>query len=75
MKLERARSKILDLWRNQKNTCEKDDYTTFFQSVRSFYDNIKRNNKELLSFNHLGDKWQVVNRWIHEYENEGQLNS
>ena len=73
MKLERARSRILDLWRVEKKTWEQDDYTTFFQSARSFYDKLKRNNAEVLAFSSLGDKWQVINRWLHEYE--GYLSS
>ena len=73
MKLERARARILDLWRIEKKTWEQDDYTTFFQSARSFYDKLKRNNAEVLAFRNLGDKWQVVNRWIHEHE--GYFNS
>ena len=68
MKLEHARERVLGLWRNEKKTWRKDDYTTFFQAARAFYDKIKRNNREVLDFRNLGDKWQIINRWIHEYE-------
>lgn len=68
MTLERAKTGILDLWRVEKKTWAEDDYTGFFRSARAFYDKLSRKNTDLLSFNWLGDKWQVVSRWLHEYE-------
>ena len=68
MTLEHAKTGILDLWRSEKKTWKEDDYTAFFRSARSFYDKLNRKNADLLSFNWLGDKWQVVSRWLHEYE-------
>jgi hypothetical protein len=68
MKLEHAKTRILDLWRTEKKTWKEGDYISFFQSARSFYDKLNGKNADLLSFNWLGDKWQVVSRWIHEYE-------
>lgn len=73
MKLERARTKILALWLLEEKTWEQDDYTTFFQSARSFYDKLERQKADVLGFRNLGDRWQVVNRWIHEHE--GYFNS
>ena len=68
MKLERARIRILALWLLEEKTWEQDNYTTFFQSSRSFYDKLERHNADVLGFRNLGDRWQVVNRWIHEHE-------
>ncbi len=68
MKLELAKTRILDLWRIEKKTWQDDDYIAFFQTARGFYDRLSRKNAELLSFSWLGDKWQVISRWIHEYE-------
>jgi len=68
MKLEHARERVLDLWRSEYNSLNKDDYIGFFQAISSFYDRLIQNNSELLTFNCLGDKWQIINRWIHEYE-------
>ena len=76
MKLEQARSRVLDLWVAERDdVVNHDDYVTFFQSVRSFYDMLMRNNTEVLAFNFLGDKWQIVNRWIYDYENNEPYNS
>ena len=68
MKMKGARTKVLELWLLEKKTWEQDDYTTFFQSARSFYDKLIFDNADVLEFRNLGDKWQVVNRWIHEHE-------
>lgn len=68
MTLENAKTGILELWRIEKKTWQEDDYIAFFQSVRSFYEKLDQNYTELLEFNWLGDKWQIVNRWIHEHE-------
>jgi hypothetical protein len=73
MEIESARFGDLDLWLHEKKRWQPDDYATSFQTVRLFYNLIERNNPELLSFNYLGDKWQVLYRWIHEHE--GDLNN
>ena len=76
MKLEQARSRVLDLWIAERDdVVNHDDYVAFFQSVRLFYDTLIRNNTEVLAFNFLGDKWQMVNRWIYDYENNDLYNS
>lgn len=68
MKLEQARERVLELWRRENKTWKKGDYTSFFQSARAFYDKLNTQNAEVLDFRSLGDKWQVVNRWLQEYE-------
>jgi hypothetical protein len=68
MKPGQAKAKILDLWHNEKEPWRHGDYLAFFQSAQLFYGNLKRNNSDLLTFSCLGDKWGVVNRWIHEFE-------
>ena len=69
MTLDQARVKILDLWIAERRLANRKDYAAFFKSVSSFYQKLLQRNKGLLKFNYLGDKWQVVNKWIREYEN------
>ena len=73
MKLEQARSGILDLWIAERSSVNQGEYTSFFQKVRKFYERIMCSHAELLKFNYLGDKWQVINRWIQEYEDDFRL--
>ena len=75
MKLEQARSGILDLWIAERSRVNQEEYASFFQKVRLFYEKIMRTHSELLKFNYLGDKWQVINRWIQEYEDDVRLKS
>ena len=69
MELENAKKIILNLWLIERKTWKNSDYTTYFQIIKSFYDKLEQNNTELLSsFSHQEDKWQIVNKWIQEYE-------
>ena len=70
MTLEHTRSRIIDLWIAEKNSVDLENYAAFFQLARTFYEKLKRCHAELLSFEYLGDKWQVINQWIHDYEND-----
>ena len=68
MQLENAKKRVLDLWRTERKAWQQDDYISFFQSARTFYDKLTGTNGILFSGNGSGDKWQMVSRWLHEYE-------
>ena len=63
-----AKTRILDLWSQNKEPWEPGDHLKFYHSAENFFTFLEENHPDLLSFISVLDKWQEVKAWINEFE-------